>query len=208
MSTTIIVSYDNTDNDRDALALGKLLAEAGASLAPAYVRHSQESDERLEELAQNEAEELLLEGARLLGDLDVPRHVVLSASTGEGLLALAKELDAAAIVFGSEYRTAPGHVQPGTSALRLLEGGTVAVGIAPSRLRQHAALRTTTIGVVGEDGDPSARDTADSLAGRLGASVTTRSSEDVDLLVIGSQPSAPSGTVRLSAVAQYLIETV
>ena len=30
---SIIVSYDGTSNDRDALALGRLLAAAGASLA-------------------------------------------------------------------------------------------------------------------------------------------------------------------------------
>ena len=41
MSTRIIVSYDDTDNDRDALALGRLLAFGGAELSLAYVRHSQ-----------------------------------------------------------------------------------------------------------------------------------------------------------------------
>ena len=42
MPIKIIVSYDGTDNDRDALALGKVLLDAGATLALAYVRHSQE----------------------------------------------------------------------------------------------------------------------------------------------------------------------
>ena len=39
MSPKIIVSYDDTDNDRDALALGRLLAVSGAELSLAYVRH-------------------------------------------------------------------------------------------------------------------------------------------------------------------------
>ena len=32
MALKIIVSYDDTDNDRDALALGRLLAISGAEL--------------------------------------------------------------------------------------------------------------------------------------------------------------------------------
>ena len=55
MSTDIIVSYDGTPNDDDALALGKLLAATGATLALAYIRHAREFDPRREELAQHEA---------------------------------------------------------------------------------------------------------------------------------------------------------
>ena len=40
MATKIIVSYDGTANDTDALALGRLLARAGGSLELAYVRHA------------------------------------------------------------------------------------------------------------------------------------------------------------------------
>ena len=52
MATKIIVSYDGTENDRDALALGRLLAEAGASLELAYVRHAQEAESGRERLAE------------------------------------------------------------------------------------------------------------------------------------------------------------
>ena len=54
MALKIIVSYDDTDNDRDALALGRLLAYSGAELSLAYVRHSQGGA-----LEEKEAEELL-----------------------------------------------------------------------------------------------------------------------------------------------------
>ena len=54
MALKIIVSYDDTDNDRDALALGRLLAVNGAELSLAYVRHSFG-----ESLEQKQAEELL-----------------------------------------------------------------------------------------------------------------------------------------------------
>src|SRR5579872_2407295 len=122
---TIIVSYDGTDNDRDALALGDLLAGAGAPLELAYVRHS----ERLEE---HEAVALLARGAASVRRPDAPQHVVVSASTAEGLRGLARERGADVVVFGSEYRTAPGHVDPQATARRLLDGGQVALALAPA----------------------------------------------------------------------------
>ena len=91
MSTDIIVSYDGTSNDDDALALGEDTGGHGASLALAYVRHSHEFDPRREELAQHDADRRLEQGAAWLGDPDIPRHIVVSASTGEGLAKLAEE---------------------------------------------------------------------------------------------------------------------
>src|SRR6202008_42792 len=124
VSSDLIVSYDGTPNDDDALALGKLLAGAGAKLALAYIRHSREFDPRREELAQHDAERRLEQGAAWLGDPGIPRHVVFSGSTGEGLEQLAEAEEASMIVFGSDYRTPPGHPEPRTSAQPLLEGGS------------------------------------------------------------------------------------
>ena len=53
MAPNIIVSYDDTDNDRDALALGRLLAVGGAELSLAYVRHVHTSDPAREALASS-----------------------------------------------------------------------------------------------------------------------------------------------------------
>lgn len=208
MAMKIIVSYDGTANDTDALALGRLLAQAGGSLTLAYVRHTAESELEREKLAQHEAEELLAAGARWLGEPDVPRHVVLSGSTPEGLRDLAERDGADLIVFGSEYRTAPGHVQPGSSAQHLLEGGPIAVAIAPAALREHTDLAVDTIAAVGEEGDPGPRETAASLAARLGAVVVPRAGETAGLVVIGSKPGTAAGRVTLSAAALYLIEMV
>ena len=90
---SVIVSYDGTDNDRDALALGKLLTKAGASIALAYVRHSHEEKSSRERLAEREAQELLDAAAEQLGG-GVSTHVVLSASTPNGLRDLAVETNA------------------------------------------------------------------------------------------------------------------
>ena len=206
MSIKIIVSYDGTENDTDALALGRLLATGGGTLALAYVRHAVEPEQEREHLAQSEAMELLENGARWLGDPDVPRHVVLSGSTPEGLRDLAESTGADVVVFGSEYRTSPGHVQPGTSAQRLLEGGPIAIAIAPAGYRERADHAVDTVAAVSEDGDPGPSETAASLAAQLGATVVPRASEEAGLVVVGSKPGSAAGRITLSAAAQYLVE--
>jgi nucleotide-binding universal stress UspA family protein len=202
----IIVSYDGSDYDRDALALGKLLGRAGATLELAYVRHAHESEAARERLAEHEAEELLESGALELGAPDTPRHVVLSGSTPEGLRDLALRIGARMIVFGSEYRTTPGHVDPQASARRLLDGGPIALGVAPAGFHEQNGYAVGTVAAVGEDGDPSVLETAETVAARFGASVAPRATSDVDLIVVGSKPGTAAGRVTISAAAEYLIE--
>jgi nucleotide-binding universal stress UspA family protein len=204
MAPKIIISYDDTDNDRDALALGRLLAQAGASLSLAYVRHTPETERDLQEGA---ARELLHRGAEALGQPDIPLHVVVSASTGEGLRALAEREGADVIVFGSEYRTAPGTVGPGTSAQRLLEGGPCAVAIAPAKLHERPDAAIRRIGLLADIPSGGANGTAQALAAALGAEVVRAADGRVDLLVVASRPEAPAGRVNISAAAAYAIET-
>jgi nucleotide-binding universal stress UspA family protein len=200
MSLKIIVSYDDTDNDRDALALGRLLAYSGAELSLAYVRHSFG-----ESLEQREAEDLLARGAASVGTPEMPQHVVVNAATSVGLTELAEKEKADVIVFGSEYRTAAGLVKPGISAHKLLLGGPSAIAVAPAGLHANPAIGVNSVGVI-DEGDPSARQTADSLAAALGAGVVEHGSGRVDLLVVGSRPEAPQGRVVLSAASDYAVE--
>lgn len=202
----IIISYDDTDNDRDALALGRLFGYSGAELSLAYVRHRQQLDGEREAVAQKKAETRLERGATAIGAPDMPRHVVVHASTGEGLMELANREEADLVVFGSNYRTAPGSVAAGTSAQRMLNGGPVAVAIAPADLRSRSSVTVRTIGVL-DEGDEAARATAESLATTLGASVVEANGTPIDLLVIGSRPETPLGRVGLSAKSEYEIET-
>src|SRR2546421_697791 len=196
MTTNIIVSYDGTPNDDDALALGQMLAKSGASVALAYVRHSHEFDPRREELAQHDAEQRLERGAALIGDPAVARHVVVGASTGDRLGELAAGEGASLIAFGSDYRTPPGHVEPGTSAQHLLDGGSVAIGIAAAGLRTDSdgAIKSIAVPLSGPINDI-ARQTATALADRLGVTVADSPAGPVDLIVVGSQPGAPVGHV-------------
>jgi hypothetical protein len=123
---------------------------------------------------------------------------VFGAATGERLGELARSEAASAVIFGSDYRTAPGHVEPGTSAQHLLDGGSIAVGIAMAglRTRQEASINSIAVPVAGPTNDQ-ARATARALADRLGASVVNSGGEPADLIVVGSQPGAPGGRVVL-----------
>jgi nucleotide-binding universal stress UspA family protein len=206
VSSNLIVSYDGTPNDDDALALGKLLARAGASLALAYIRHSREFDPRREELAQHDAERRLEQGAAWLEDPDIPRHVVFSGSTGEGLEQLAEAEQASMIVFGSDYRTPPGRAEPGTTAQRLLEGSSVAIAVAAAGLRTRSDSGIQTIAVAAAESDTTARDSAEALAVKLGAEIVDLG-PPVDLIVVGSQPGASSRRITLSGSTRTLLNT-
>ncbi len=205
MSTKIIVSFDGTANEDDAVALGRLFARAGAEVALAYVRHAQELDRDRETLAQSEAEELLERGAGLFGDAGVARHVVTDRSTPAGLQALAEREGASVVVFCSDSHTAHGHVAVGNSAQQLLEGGPVAVAVAPVGLADTPEVNVQQIVAIG-DADGGARATADSLAGALGASLAPVANDEADLLVVDSRPEAEAGHVAISASAAHLVE--
>jgi nucleotide-binding universal stress UspA family protein len=203
----IIVSYDGTNNEDDALALGRIFVHAGAEVALAYVRHTQEPEPEREVLAEREAEALLERGAELLGTPDAPRHVVADRSTPEGLRALAEREHADAIVFCSDSHTAPRSVTVGNSAQRLLDGGRFAIAIASAGLAERQGDSVQRIAVTEDPTDPSASTTAQALAGALGASVATAArGHNADLLVVGSRPEAGQGQVALSAAALNLIE--
>jgi nucleotide-binding universal stress UspA family protein len=207
MQTHIIISYDGTDNDHDALALGRVFGDAGARVSLAYVRHSNEADGAAERAAQAAAEDILERGAQWLGHPEVDRHVVLSGSTGEGLRALAERERADLVVFGSDWHTTPGHVQPGRSAMRMLEGGPASIAIAAAGLRDRADAGLRSVALAGGEVDDAARQTAQGLAQRTGAPLALPSQEGLDMLVIGSRPGTAPGRLDISAASEYIVET-
>jgi nucleotide-binding universal stress UspA family protein len=206
MSPKIIVSYDGTANEEDAIALGRLLGAAGAEVSLAYVRHTHEPDRDRETREQAEAQELLEGGAKLLGNPSVALHVVTDRSTPEGLGALAEREGADVIVFCSDSHTAKGHVSIGNSAQRLLEGGTAAVAIAPVDVGESVGADGIRKIVAIGDGDGGARETAASLAVATGGEVVPVIGEETDVLVVDSRPEAEQGRISLSASAEHLIE--
>lgn len=205
MTPKAIISYDGTANDQDALMLGRVLAGVGVSLELAYVRHTTQSERAREQLEEDEAHELLERGARMLGNLDVPRRVVVSGSTADGLRRLAQEAGADMLVFGSDYRTAAGHVSPQQSAQTLLDGGPVAIALAPASYRGEAATQYGRVGLLAVPNDLDALSTAHDLADALGTAVTCPEPH-VDFLLVGSRAEAPQGRVMVSSRAQNELE--
>jgi nucleotide-binding universal stress UspA family protein len=176
------------------------LAQAGGELALAYVRH-----QFGESLEQQQAEELLARGAASVGAPEMPQHVVQNPATSVGLTELAEKENADVIVFGSEYRTAAGLVKPGISAHKLLLGGPSAIAVAPAQFHSSPVVTVSTVAVI-DEGDASARETANSLAGALGAECADFGTGKPDILVVGSRPEAPAGRVVLTARSDYAVE--
>ena len=113
------------------------------------------------------------------------------------------------IVFGSEYRTAPGRVLPG----RPRRGACSTAARSPSRSRRPGSSsrgdsRSRTVAPVGDDGDPCTLETAESLAAALGAAPVGRPRRRRPGRSMGSKPGTATGRVTLSAAAQYLIELI
>jgi nucleotide-binding universal stress UspA family protein len=205
MTLSIIVSYDGTANDDDALALARMLAPTGASLALAYVRHSLEYDPKREEIGSHDADRRLQQGAVWLDDPEIARHVVIDPSTSAGLARLAEEQGASLILFGSDYRTPPGRVEPGGAAQGLLTGGTTAIGVAAAGLRIKPGAKITTIAVAGDDAEGAAQLTAGSLASALGAEIVA--GFDADLILVDSQSAAREGTIALGGATRSQLDS-
>lgn len=205
MPLNIIVSYDGTTHDDDALTLGRMLAATGANLSLAYVRHSREYDPRREEIAEHDAARRLEQGALWLGDESLTRHVVVDPSTSAGLDGLAASEGADLIVFGSDYRTPPGRVEPGGSAQGLLDSGSVAIAVAAAGLRTDEGAAIKTVSVAGEPGGAAAT-TAQSVVSALGGRLLEGRS-DADLILVDSRPSAPEGRMGLDGSTRAQLES-
>ena len=172
----MIISYDGTENDDDALALGKLLAQPG-ELALAYIRHSKEIDPEREKVAQHDAERRLAQGAELLGRPEIPQHVVFGASTGAALEELAETrrgLDRR-LRLGLPHSAGPRRA----ADLRPAAARDRRHGGRDRRLRaaRRPGAAIATIAVVSTDGDDTARARPRHSPARRGAQVVANGRE-------------------------------
>ena len=112
---------------------------------------------------------MLARGAASVGKPEMPRYVVVDPGTSVGLTEMALHESADMIAFGSEYRTAPGS---SSRASRRTNCCSAAARRSPSRLPGcgGTAVSVARVGVI-DEGDAAARQTADSLAAALGATV-------------------------------------
>ena len=100
------------------------------------------------------------------------------------------------IVFGSEYRTAHGHLDPQASARRLIDGGPVALALAPAGFVERSEAGLATIAAIGEDGDPAAQETAEGARGPLRRRPWRFArAASADLMIVGSKPGGVTGRI-------------
>ena len=210
MQTHVIISYDGTDNDHDALALGRIFGDAGARVSLAYVRHATESDAAAERRRAG-AGRGAPRGRRAVARPSRGRRATscISGSTGEGLWALAEREHADLVVFGSDWHTAPGPRAAravGAAPDRGRAGLDRDRGGRPARPRRRRPAQRSR--------SPAARSTRPraQTAERARRAAPGRRwrcprTDGLDLLVVGSRPGTPQGRVDISAAAEYLVET-
>ena len=165
MYRKILVGYDDSDEAKDALALGKQLADAtGAELVVAGVFLVDPlwggADPRFRD-ADSEFTRAVTDAA---ADADAHAQAVPSSSPAHGLHDLAEKIEADLILVGSSHRGRFGRSLAGTTGVALLHGAPCAVGVAQRGYREHDddGIRAVTIGF---DGSPEARQALESAIG-------------------------------------------
>jgi nucleotide-binding universal stress UspA family protein len=125
----IVVGYDGSDEAKDALALGLLLARTtGARLLAAYVYLPVMAIDH-----SDLAAEMRSDAEQLLEDLppEVDTRIVESSSAARGLHDLAEAEGADLVVLGPSHRTPAGRLVVGSVGERLLHGSPCALAVAP-----------------------------------------------------------------------------
>jgi len=149
MYRNIVVGYDRSEQAEDALALGKLLAEAsGASLTVGAVlpNRTVSGDEEADTRELRQAAELV--GAKV--------RTIRRRSPARGLRDLAAETNAELVVVGSPRHSNTEHALAGTLGTQLLHGSPISVSVAPLGYARRAPATLAEI-VVGYDGSPEAQ---------------------------------------------------
>lgn len=147
---TIVVGVGTDDTRADAVALGAVTARLlGESLTLVHVHPPTidypsvgHVDAEWAAFLREQSDEALAAAAdqltQLGGSGSVDRRVVSARSISRGLMEVAEELGARAIVIGPGLRTHDGHVAMGSIAQSLLHGGTCAIAMAPEGYRDRA----------------------------------------------------------------------
>lgn len=165
LSGKLLVGVDDTPMARDAVNLAALIAlRTGATLALAHVVRDQppsvagwdEYEEGQRALAEHLFEQAV---STLAGEFEFETHVIVDKSDAQGLIELARDVNAAAVVVGSSHRGAAGRVLVGSVGERLLHGADRPVIVAPRgyEVQEHSMQRIA----VAYDGGDEARTALD-----------------------------------------------
>src|SRR5215217_1355667 len=155
MYRKILVGYDDSYQSKDALALGKQLADAtGADLVaagvfqfdPMWAHNTDFRDAEIEYARKIE------EAAKSVG---AEAEATPSSSPARGLHQLAEEIEADLILVGSAPHGRLGQILAGSVGVALLHGSPCAVGIAPGGYRDHSRDGIAAV-AIGFDGSKEA----------------------------------------------------
>jgi nucleotide-binding universal stress UspA family protein len=159
VASKLIIGYDGTPQGDDAVALGRLLAQALgyravlATVVPFGPGLAGRADEKVLADARQRLEQVAEER---MGGADVEIDLVANRSPARGLYLLATEHSAGAIVVGSTHKGAVGRVVRGSVGENLLNGAPCAVAVAPRGYGAEEEHRLLRLGV-GYDGTEESR---------------------------------------------------
>jgi nucleotide-binding universal stress UspA family protein len=197
----ILVGYDDSDQARDALALGRQLADvSGAAFVVAGVFPFDPIwgagvDPDFREAEADFARQVE-EAARAVG---AEAEAYPSSSAARGLQELAEEIGADLIVVGSSHRGRVGQALAGSVGTTLLHGAASSVAVAPRGLRDQAApVKTIVVGFDGSTEAGQALLAAWGLAKQAGATLK--------LISVAVPP--PVAAVRTEAGRQELLDAI
>lgn len=174
----IVIGQDGTEQGRDALELGRVMARI-LGARPVVVRaltwpsHLMDAGE-IERAAEAETKELFAIAADHLDGLSPEMRWRVDRSAAAALYELAEDEKALLVIVGSSHRGPLGRVLPGSVGSSLLQGAPCGVMVAPRGFAQRDEHSLRRVGV-GFDGTPEAwcaLETAIGLASRLRASLS------------------------------------
>jgi len=157
MYSKIIVGYDGSDQAKDALALGTLLAEiAGAELVVAGVFQFAPMWGGIDPAIRDAEIAFARQVEQAAKEAGATAELMPSTSPARGLQELAEEINADLIVVGSSRHGRLGQTLVGNVGVALLHGSPCAVAVAPSGYRDQADRGIAAV-VVGFDGSAESR---------------------------------------------------
>lgn len=193
----IIVGYDDSEHAKDALALGKQIADAtGAELivSRVFLFHPLMRG-GIDSIEIERERELDAQSAAMASEIGATSRNVDSISVARGLHELAEETGADLLVVGSSRHGKAGQTLLGNVAVTLMHGSPCAVAVAPSGYRDTAADRVSEV-LVGYDGSPESKlalESAYDLARAHDAGLRLVTVADPPPLVVGKSGGAGGG---------------
>ena len=188
MYRKILVGYDDSDQAKDALALGKQLADAtGAELVAAGVFQFDPIWGGYDPHFRNAEIEFARKIEAAAKSVGAEAEATPSSSPARGLHELAEEIEADLILVGSARRGRVGQILAGSVGVALLHGSPCAVGIAPNGYRDHSgdAIAAVAVGFDGSEESGLALMAASRLASETGAKLKLVSVAEPPPIVAG-----------------------